>query len=58
MSRRSEDHKADDIIPLSELDVSEGRRFQDDSIWGFFDRLRREIPFTTAKTALMVHIGP
>ncbi|MCA1363436.1 cytochrome P450 [Bradyrhizobium sp. IC3069] len=44
MSRRSEDHKADDIIPLSELDVSEGRRFQDDSIWGFFDRLRREDP--------------
>ena len=44
MSRRSEDYKADDIIPLSELDVSEGRRFQDDSIWGFFDRLRREDP--------------
>ncbi|MDA9545006.1 MULTISPECIES: cytochrome P450 [Bradyrhizobium] len=49
MSRRSEDHKADDIIPLSELDVSEGRRFQDDSIWGFFDRLRREDPIHYCK---------
>ncbi|MCA1544352.1 Cytochrome P450 [Bradyrhizobium yuanmingense] len=49
MSRRSEDHTADDIIPLSELDVSEGRRFQDDSIWGFFDRLRREDPIHYCK---------
>jgi cytochrome P450 len=46
MNRRLEIHRADDgyIIPLSELDVSEGKRFQDDSIWGCFERLRREDP--------------
>ncbi|MHC2432861.1 cytochrome P450 [Bradyrhizobium sp. USDA 4451] len=31
-------------IPLSKLDVSEAKRFQDDSIWGYFERLRREDP--------------
>ncbi|WP_049814945.1 cytochrome P450 [Bradyrhizobium sp. WSM2793] len=46
MKRRLEDHRADDgrIIPLSKLDVSEAKRFQDDSIWGCFERLRREDP--------------
>ncbi|WP_370142051.1 cytochrome P450 [Bradyrhizobium yuanmingense] len=41
---RLEGHKADDITALSELDVSEGKRFQDGSMWGFFDRLRRQDP--------------
>ncbi|UPK34409.1 cytochrome P450 [Bradyrhizobium sp. 186] len=31
-------------IPLSDLDVSEPRRFQDDSLWPCFERLRREDP--------------
>lgn len=31
-------------IPLGNLDVSEAKRFQDDSIWGCFERLRREDP--------------
>ncbi|MCP1835745.1 cytochrome P450 [Bradyrhizobium sp. USDA 4532] len=31
-------------IPLSKLDVSEAKRFQDDSIWEYFERLRREDP--------------
>ncbi|WP_439360266.1 cytochrome P450 [Bradyrhizobium sp. DASA03007] len=46
MTRRLEDHRADDacVIPLSKLDVSEAKRFQDDSIWGCFERLRREDP--------------
>ncbi|WP_407114823.1 cytochrome P450 [Bradyrhizobium sp. LMG 9283] len=46
MKRRLEDHRADEecIIPLSNLDVSEAKRFQDDSIWGCFERLRREDP--------------
>jgi len=46
MKRRLEDHRADDgcIIPLSNLDVSDAKRFQDDSIWGCFERLRREDP--------------
>lgn len=40
------DHRADDAccIPLSNLDISEAKRFQDDSIWGCFERLRREDP--------------
>ncbi|MDA9464805.1 cytochrome P450 [Bradyrhizobium sp. CCBAU 53415] len=46
MKRRLEDYGADDgcVIPLSKLDVSEAKRFQDDSIWGCFERLRREDP--------------
>ncbi|MEZ2145306.1 cytochrome P450 [Bradyrhizobium sp. DN5] len=46
MKRRLEDHRADDgcIIPLSNLDVSDAKRFQDDSIWACFERLRREDP--------------
>ncbi|MGY3363449.1 cytochrome P450 [Bradyrhizobium sp. GM2.4] len=31
-------------IPLRDLDVSEPRRFQDDSLWPCFERLRREDP--------------
>ncbi|WP_247443019.1 cytochrome P450 [Bradyrhizobium sp. CW7] len=31
-------------IPLKDLDVSEPRRFQDDSLWPCFERLRREDP--------------
>lgn len=34
---------ADDVL-LSDLDVSEVKRFQDDSIWPYFERLRREDP--------------
>ncbi|WP_407151075.1 cytochrome P450 [Bradyrhizobium sp. ORS 86] len=46
MRKRSEHYGADDEcnIPLSNLDVSEARRFRDDSIWGCFERLRREDP--------------
>ncbi|MBH5371117.1 cytochrome P450 [Bradyrhizobium glycinis] len=46
MKRRLEDNRADDacLIPLSNLDVSEAKRFQDDSVWGCFERLRREDP--------------
>jgi cytochrome P450 len=31
-------------IPLSDLDMSLGERFQDDTIWPFFERLRQEDP--------------
>ncbi|TWB92998.1 cytochrome P450 [Bradyrhizobium macuxiense] len=31
-------------IPLTNLDVSEAKRFEDDSIWPCFERLRREDP--------------
>ncbi|KRQ16766.1 cytochrome P450 [Bradyrhizobium manausense] len=31
-------------MPLSNLDVSEAKRFQDDSIWSCFERLRMEDP--------------
>jgi cytochrome P450 len=31
-------------VLLSDLDVSEVKRFQDDSIWPYFERLRREDP--------------
>jgi cytochrome P450 len=31
-------------IPLDTLDMSDARRFQDDTIWPFFERLRREAP--------------
>ncbi|MCC8957578.1 cytochrome P450 [Bradyrhizobium sp. Pear77] len=46
MKTRLADLGADDAssIPLSSLDVSEAKRFQDDSIWGCFERLRREDP--------------
>ncbi|WP_439402413.1 cytochrome P450 [Bradyrhizobium sp. DASA03068] len=46
MSRRLEDDRADDtcVIPLSKLDVSESKRFQDDRIWACFERLRKEDP--------------
>lgn len=46
MTRRSEDYGADDscVIPLSKLDVSEGDRFRDDSMWACFERLRKEDP--------------
>ncbi|MCA1536755.1 cytochrome P450 [Bradyrhizobium sp. NBAIM03] len=46
MERRLEDYRADDacVVPLRNLDVSEAKRFQDDSIWGCFERLRREDP--------------
>ena len=30
--------------PLDELDISLPRRFQDNSFWGFFERMRREDP--------------
>jgi len=42
MGKRSEDYGADDA--LSNLDVSDAKRFRDDSIWGCFERLRREDP--------------
>ncbi|WP_342709769.1 cytochrome P450 [Bradyrhizobium sp. B124] len=46
MKTRLANYGADDAcsIPLSNLDVSEAKRFQDDSIWGCFERLRREDP--------------
>ncbi|WP_409362364.1 cytochrome P450 [Bradyrhizobium sp. CIR48] len=46
MTKRSEDYRAEDscVIPLSKLDVSEGKRFQDDSMWTCFERLRKEDP--------------
>ncbi|WP_375784981.1 cytochrome P450 [Bradyrhizobium sp. Pha-3] len=46
MKTRLANYGADDAcsIPLSNLDVSEATRFQDDSIWGCFERLRREDP--------------
>ncbi|MCP3392155.1 cytochrome P450 [Bradyrhizobium sp. CCGB12] len=46
MKPRLADYRADDLrgIPLCNLDVSEAQRFQDDSIWGCFERLRREDP--------------
>ncbi|OAF19839.1 cytochrome P450 [Bradyrhizobium neotropicale] len=46
METRLADCRASDAchIPLSNLDVSEAKRFQDDSIWGCFERLRMEDP--------------
>ncbi|MGY3559939.1 cytochrome P450 [Bradyrhizobium sp. USDA 4463] len=46
MTTLSEDHRTDDsyVIPLRKLDVSDGKRFQDDSIWVCFERLRKEDP--------------
>ncbi|GLR89631.1 hypothetical protein GCM10007857_63450 [Bradyrhizobium iriomotense] len=40
------DHGREDPcnIQLSGLDVREPKRFQDDSIWPYFERLRREDP--------------
>ena len=31
-------------MPLDEIDMSRGERFRDDTIWPFFERLRREDP--------------
>ena len=31
-------------LPLDSLAVSDERRFQDDTLWPFFERLRREDP--------------
>jgi cytochrome P450 len=31
-------------VPLDRIDVSDPRRFQDDTIWPYFERLRREDP--------------
>ena len=31
-------------IPLNQIDISDARRFQDDTIWPYFERLRREDP--------------
>ncbi|WP_234685965.1 cytochrome P450 [Bradyrhizobium monzae] len=36
-------------VQLSDLDVSEVKRFQDDSIWPYFERLRREDPIHYCK---------
>ncbi|WP_284276050.1 cytochrome P450 [Bradyrhizobium iriomotense] len=46
MKTRLADYRADNAchMPLSNLDVSEAKRFQDDSIWGCFERLRMEDP--------------
>ncbi|WP_338696068.1 MULTISPECIES: cytochrome P450 [Bradyrhizobium] len=46
METRLADVGADDAcnIPLSNLDVSEAKRFQDNRIWSCFERLRREDP--------------
>ncbi|MGY4422032.1 cytochrome P450 [Bradyrhizobium sp. JR6.1] len=46
MKTRLANYGADDAcnISLSNLDVSEAKRFQDDSIWRWFERLRREDP--------------
>ncbi|WP_375779052.1 cytochrome P450 [Bradyrhizobium sp. ma5] len=46
MNIRLANYGTDDAcgIPLSNLDVSEAKRFQNDSIWGCFERLRREDP--------------
>lgn len=46
MTRLSEDYRAGDscVVPLSKLDVSDGKRFQDVSIWACFERLRKEDP--------------
>ncbi|MFG3594595.1 cytochrome P450 [Bradyrhizobium sp. RDI18] len=39
-------------IPLDHLDVSEPKRFQDDTIWPYFERLRREDPVHYCKDSL------
>ncbi|WP_342724004.1 cytochrome P450 [Bradyrhizobium sp. B097] len=46
MKTRLANYGADDAcrIPLGNLDVSEAKRFQDDSIFGCFERLRKEDP--------------
>ena len=31
-------------IPLEKIDVSDGELFETDTLWGFFERLRREAP--------------
>ena len=39
-------------IPLDELDISDATRFKDDTIWPYFDRLRREDPVHYCKDSL------
>ncbi|MHC4049479.1 cytochrome P450 [Bradyrhizobium sp. 25ACV] len=39
-------------ISLDSLDVSEAKRFQDDTIWPYFERLRREDPIHYCKDSL------
>ncbi|UPK05830.1 cytochrome P450 [Bradyrhizobium sp. 170] len=39
-------------IPLDRLDVSEAGRFRDDTIWPYFERLRREDPVHYCKDSL------
>lgn len=38
--------------PLDELDISLPRRFQDNSFWSFFERMRREDPVHYCKDSL------
>ena len=38
--------------PLDELDISLPRRFQDNSFWGFFERMRREDPVHYCKDSI------
>ncbi len=39
-------------IPLDQLDMSDPTRFQDDTIWPFFERLRKEAPVHYCKTGM------
>lgn len=39
-------------IPLDRLDISEVKRFQNDTIWPYFERLRREEPVHYCKDSL------
>lgn len=50
---RLADLRADNVcqIPLTNLDVSEAKRFQDDSIWSYFARLRMEDPVHYCKAS-------
>ena len=44
LNATTEAHAAARSLPLEQLDISDARRFQDDTIWPYFERMRREDP--------------
>ena len=54
MSTMSAERASDEAhaIPLGELDISKAERFKDDTIWPYFERLRKEDPVHYCKDSL------
>ena len=44
-------------IPLDEIDVSNPEMYRDNTLWGYFERLRRKTPCITAPRACSVLTG-